>query len=93
MLASQPLRLRAPHTCFEDLDLPETYDGIWACASLLHVKRAELRYVIARLTQHLNSGGMPYMSFKYGGGEYWMDGIYFHCLDEIGLHKSIERIP
>jgi SAM-dependent methyltransferase len=92
-LASQLLGQRVLHMSFEDLDLPETYDGIWACASLLHVKRAELRNVIARLTQHLNTGGMLYMSFKYGGGEYWKDGRYFHCLDEIGLHKTIERIP
>ena len=67
-LASQLLGQRVLHMSFEDLDLPETYDGIWACASLLHVKRAELRNVIARLTQHLNTGGMLYVSFKYGGG-------------------------
>ena len=70
-LASQLLGQRVLHMSFEDLDLPETDDGIWACASLLHVKRAELRNVIARLSQHLNTGGMLYISFLYGCGEFW----------------------
>ena len=92
-LASQLLCQEVLHMSFENLDLPGTYDGIWACASLLHVKRAELTDVIARLTQHLNGGAAFYMSFKHGDKEYWEDGRYFNCLDENALQKTVEEVP
>ena len=54
---------------FEEIDEKEVYDGIWACASLLHVPYELLPKVIARLITALVDGGVLYASFKYGEEE------------------------
>ena len=54
---------------FEEIDEKEVYDGIWACASLLHVPYEILPKVIARLIIALVDGGVLYASFKYGEEE------------------------
>lgn len=70
---------------FQDLDDTEDFDGIWACASLLHVPATELPGVIARLRRALRTGGVLYASFKYGRGERVDAGRRFTDLDETGL--------
>ena len=45
---------------------PGRFDGIWAFASLLHVKRTCLVPVLAKLGTSLKSGGWLFASFKYG---------------------------
>ena len=67
---------------FEELDGEEKYDAIWACASLLHVTRAELPDVLLRLYRLLKTGGIFYASFKYGNGERMKEGRYFRDLEE-----------
>jgi len=47
------------------------YDGVWADASLLHVERADLGTVLARLADVTRPGGALYMSVKEGDGEDW----------------------
>ena len=54
---------------FEDLDDVAIFDGIWASASLLHVPRAGLPNVLARVHQALKTGGLLFASFKSGGKE------------------------
>ena len=34
---------------FEELELKEKFHGIWACASLLHIKREDLKTVLSNL--------------------------------------------
>ena len=55
----------------------EAYDGIWACASLLHLKKAELLPVMRNLGKALARGGFLYVSFKYGDYEGERNGRYF----------------
>jgi len=43
---------------------PRRYDGVWAFASLLHVRRAELRQAVEKLAQSLKPGGSLFASFK-----------------------------
>ncbi len=54
---------------FEDLDDVAAFDGIWANASLLHVPRAGLPNVLARVHRALKPGGLLAASFKSGGQE------------------------
>lgn len=54
---------------FEDLDALSAYDGIWACASLLHVPAAGLVDVLCRIRRALRPGGIFTASFKAGSGE------------------------
>lgn len=50
---------------------PEPYDGVWASATLLHVARADLPTVLARLAEATRPGGMLHVSLKEGDGELW----------------------
>lgn len=49
---------------FIDLTLPQNYNGIWACASLLHLPKSKLLSVLQTLHTHLSQGGVFYASFK-----------------------------
>lgn len=51
---------------FQEIDFEEEFDGIWACASLLHVTYKELPSIMAKLRKGLKSKGIIYVSFKYG---------------------------
>ena len=57
----------------EDYDTEQNYDGIWACASLLHIPKEKLPNILIKYADMLNDGGVMYCSFKYGK----RDGI--HC--------------
>lgn len=48
---------------------PGSLDGIWACASLLHVRRARLPGLLSALSALLRENGLFYASFKLGEGE------------------------
>jgi len=41
----------------------EEFDGVWTCASLLHVPATELPRLLRRLQAALRPGGLIYMSF------------------------------
>ena len=62
---------------FSELDACERYDGIWACASILHLPREELRDTLEKIETALKPGGVLYTSFKYGTFEGIRDGRYF----------------
>lgn len=49
----------------------EPYDAVWANACLLHVKRADLPAVLARLRVATRAGGLLRFSVKEGEGEAW----------------------
>ncbi len=84
---------------FAEIDFAERFDGIWACASLLHVPRMELEDVLARFHCALRSNGVLYASWKYGKEER-LDGDRFYCdmtsaeiqllLTRIGLFDCLE---
>ncbi|WNN34179.1 class I SAM-dependent methyltransferase [Pantoea agglomerans] len=77
---------------FQDVDAVERYDGIWFCASLLHVSQAELPGVMTKLAIALKPGGVEYLSFKYGRGEREKDGRRFTDMDVAGLQKLVDEV-
>lgn len=54
---------------FSELKAEGVYDGVWACASLLHAPAAELTDDLARIYRALKPGGHFVASFKAGNGE------------------------
>jgi len=81
-LASKKTGLTVQHRSFSDIYESNTYDGIWACASLLHLPLADVPEAIARLWNALKPDGVLYMSFKAGQGEREHNGRHFSDADE-----------
>ena len=70
------------------------FDGIWACASLLHIAEAELAVTFNHLGSLLKSRGVLYCSFKLGSGEVQRDGRCFTQMtaDRLGVVLSDTRL-
>ena len=78
---------------FEDLKLKESFDGVWACASLLHVNKDNILDVIKNISSNLKTNGVFYMSFKYGDSEYIDEkGRYFNCYTEKTFSELISKV-
>lgn len=75
---------------FEDLSGSNEYDGIWACASLLHVQQEILPDVMRRLHRLLKPKGILYASFKEGAAERIKDGRFFHDMTEDTCRELFE---
>ena len=82
--------LQSPVRClkFDELDYVEEFDGVWACASLLHVCKSETDAVIERIHRALKDGGILYASYKLGEGEISRDGRQFNNYTE----ESIKHV-
>lgn len=62
----------------EEITYECQFDGIWACASLLHVGKEEIPAIIEKLYRALKKNGILYASFKLGSGERFADGRFFN---------------
>jgi SAM-dependent methyltransferase len=76
---------------FQDMRFVETFDGIWACSSLLHVPEWELREVFARLEYALKPSGVLYYSFKYGQGMREKHGMTYMYMTEADIDAYIRH--
>jgi cyclopropane fatty-acyl-phospholipid synthase-like methyltransferase len=65
-LAQSSLNTTVQTCTFKSFQAKQPFDGIWACASLLHVPLKELSQTFEHLTQFLKPHGTFYCSFKYG---------------------------
>lgn len=92
VLASRYTGIPVKHMLFNELDVADRYDGIWACASILHLPKAELAEVIRKIEMALKTGGVLYTSFKYGKEEGMRHGRYFTDFTEESL-KSFWSFP
>jgi SAM-dependent methyltransferase len=81
-LASIKSGLKVKHMTFEQFSPDLQYDGIWACASLLHVEPKALKSMFVHISHWLNVSGVLYASFKYGDGVRVKDGRTFTDMDE-----------
>nr|WP_246717059.1 class I SAM-dependent methyltransferase [Oricola nitratireducens] len=79
------------HLTFQEFSSEAKYDGVWACASLLHVPMREMSQVLASLIHSLKPGGVFYASFKHGEGErHETDGRFFLDMTESRLRSLFE---
>ena len=88
-LASNYLQQPVEIKTFQELECANKYDGIWCCASLLHVPKAELPQVFLKLQKALKPDGVLYVSFKYGTQERVHNGREFTDLNESALTALI----
>lgn len=90
-LASSYLQQAVAVQTFQQLDCSNQYDGIWCCASLLHVPKNQLPQVFLNLQHALKPNGVLYVSFKYGDTEREHNGREFTDLNEAGLTALITQ--
>ncbi|MFD1385138.1 class I SAM-dependent methyltransferase [Rhodanobacter aciditrophus] len=88
-IASKLLQLPVVVQTFQQFDGIDLYDGIWCCASLLHVPNLELNDVIKRLHRALKYEGVLYMSFKYGIEERVKEGRFFNDQTEQTIQQYL----
>jgi protein-L-isoaspartate O-methyltransferase len=68
-LAQAHIGLPVEVMTFDQITWRDRFDGIWACASLLHVPATDLPGIMGRLRDAMTPGGILWASFKFGTGE------------------------
>lgn len=62
---------------YEDMQFESVFDGVWACASLVHIPKNEIDNILYKIIKSLRPNGILYMSLKYGDYSGIKDGIYY----------------
>jgi len=76
---------------FEQIDFDDVFDGIWACASLLHTPKKELSGILTKIARALNEKGILYMSFKLGDFEGFRGERYFSDFTEDSISQLLRE--
>ena len=91
-LASAYTGISVKQMLFDELEAVEKYDGIWACASILHLAWADLVVVMRKMVRAVKDGGVIYTSFKYGQFTGERNGRFFTALDEEVLARLLKEV-
>ena len=89
--ASDLIGIRVRHALFQELNEVEKYDGIWACSSILHLSKEELRDVLEKMIRAIKTKGVIYTSFKYGEFEGERNGRYFIDFTDVTFREFVEE--
>lgn len=68
-----------------EMDFENHFNGIWACATLLHVDKSDLNLAFKKCAKALKNDGIMYVSFKYGDFEGLRNGRYYLDLTETSI--------
>lgn len=91
--ASELIQQQVKISTFDTYRNPIQAHGIWCCASLLHVPKANLQSSIKNLEKHLVDSGYMYVSFKYGDSERTQNGREFTDMNEASLQQLLLELP
>lgn len=78
------------NSTFQDFKSNIKFDGVWACASLLHLPYEELKKVMKNISTMIKLEGYFYLSFKYGDFEGERNGRYFTDMTEEKFKELIK---
>lgn len=92
-IASEYTGIQVKQMLFEELDEVELYDGVWACASILHVEKKQLPDIIKKMAIATKKGAVVYTSFKYGEFEGVRNGRFFTYLTEESFGELLRNVP
>lgn len=92
-IASELTGIPVRRMLFTELDAIDAYDGIWACSSILHCPKEELRDVIRKMIRAVKDGGVIYTSFKYGDFEGERNGRFFTNFTTESFHEYLRGFP
>ena len=92
LLAEKYIQQEVCCQSFLDFSEIDAYDGIWACASLLHLSWYDLQMVLQNLANSLHKDGIFYASFKYGDYAGMRNGRFFIDMTEGRWQELIRNI-
>lgn len=88
-IASESLGQEVENKNYLDIDYKDLFDGVFACASLLHLNNDDLKIALKKIYDSLKFNGIMYASFKYGNDERYEDGRYFNDMTLDKFNKII----
>jgi SAM-dependent methyltransferase len=91
--ASKYTGIKVKKMIFQELDAISCYDGIWACSSILHLPKLELKDVFIKMSRALKDKGVIYTSFKYSEFEGMKNGRYFTDFTLESFRDFIKDVP
>ncbi|MCP3955777.1 MAG: class I SAM-dependent methyltransferase [Desulfobacterales bacterium] len=77
---------------FNDIKFKNKFDGVWACASILHIPKRNIPIILKKLSASLKTDGIFYLSFKYGNTEVLKNGRHFSNYDEKSFNLLLANI-
>lgn len=91
-LASEYINQNVDFMKFEELSDINTYDGIWACSSILHVEKENFLSVLDKMIKSLKDNGVIYTSFKIGTGYEIKEGKYYNYLTKDEMIEILNQL-
>jgi 2-polyprenyl-3-methyl-5-hydroxy-6-metoxy-1,4-benzoquinol methylase len=91
--ASEYTGIKVRKMLFQELDATNRYDGIWACSSVLHLPKVELKDVFVKMSRALKDNGIIYTSFKHSEFEGMRNGRYFTDFSLESFKDFIKDVP
>ena len=91
-LASKYTNIPVKCMKFNELDMVDYYDGIWACSSLVHINKNELIEVLKKVRMALKNNGILYVALKNGKGKENINGRYFVYIEKEEFEQMINEL-
>lgn len=91
-IASNLLNEEVEQLNFLDIDYKDEFDGIFACASLLHLSNEDLLVVFKKISNALKENGILYACFKYGNSTRVDKGRFYNDMNEEKFSNLINNI-
>ena len=76
----------------QDIEFKNQFNGIWACASLLHVDEGSTKDVLSNLGKALKTDGCLYASYKHGNGTQIKGDRLFNNYDESTFEGVVDNV-
>ena len=92
-LASRENEFEVSLASFQNFHSDTLFDGIWACASLLHVPYLSQKQSFKNLFQSLKPDGVFYASYKLGDFEGDRNGRFFCDMNEARFDAVLNTLP
>ena len=91
-LSSELTGQKTQYLRMQDIEFKNEFNGIWACASLLHIDKKLTESVFNILCNALRDDGVLYASYKYGKGTSILEDRYYNNYDETSFAEVIDNV-
>ena len=94
-VASNLLNEEVEQLNFLDINYSNEFDGVFACASLLHLSNEDLLVVLNKISNALKENGILYTCFKYGNSTRVDNGRFYNDMNEekfINILTNVEDL-